>query len=83
MRKLENVTVTLDPETASWARIEAARRNTSVSRMLGEILAREMRGDGAYSQAMKRYLGQEPGAHPMAGPFRPSRAELHDRERLR
>ncbi|WP_376695235.1 hypothetical protein [Wenzhouxiangella sp. EGI_FJ10305] len=36
---MKNVTITLDPETARWARMEAARRNTSVSRLVGEMLA--------------------------------------------
>jgi len=36
--RLRNVTVTLEEEVAQWARMEAARRDTSVSRLLGEIL---------------------------------------------
>jgi hypothetical protein len=39
---LRNVTVTLDEEVAQWARIEAARRDTSVSRLLGELLREKM-----------------------------------------
>jgi hypothetical protein len=57
MRNLENVTVTLDAETARWARIEAARRETSVSRFLGDLLRREMEGH-FYEAAMSRYWGQ-------------------------
>jgi hypothetical protein len=37
-RRLRNVTVTLEEEVARWARIEAARRDTSVSQLLGDIL---------------------------------------------
>ena len=37
-RHLRNVTVTLEEDVAQWARIEAARRDTSVSRLLGELL---------------------------------------------
>lgn len=40
--RLRNVTVTLDEEVARWARIEAARRDTSVSRLLGELLKEKM-----------------------------------------
>lgn len=83
MRKLKNVTVTLEPETARWARVEAARRNTSLSRMLGEMLRREMEGDAAYDDAMKRYLGQAAGHHPPRGGRHPARDELHEREDLR
>ena len=83
MRKLKNVTVTLDRDTARWARVEAARRNTSVSRMLGELLRREMEADSEYRDAMTRYLAQSPGHHPPAGGRRPTREELHDRDLLR
>jgi len=82
-RNLRNVTVTLDDETARWARLEAARRDTSVSRLLGDILKREMEGQGAYEAAMSRYLAQSPMEHRVpAGPL-PRRDELHDRSRLR
>jgi hypothetical protein len=37
-RRLRNVTVTLEEDVARWARIEAARRDTSVSRLLGALL---------------------------------------------
>ena len=37
-RRLRNVTVTLEEDVAQWARIEAARHDTSVSRLLGELL---------------------------------------------
>jgi len=41
-RRLRNVTVTLEEEVARWARVEAARRNTSVSRLLGALLKENM-----------------------------------------
>jgi hypothetical protein len=40
--RLRNVTVTLEEEVAQWARIEAARLDTSVSRLLGELLKERM-----------------------------------------
>ncbi len=82
-RSLRNVTVTLDEETARWARIEAARRDTSVSRMLGELLRREMKGEAAYEAAMERFLAQEPAVHRQDGRTLPTRDELHDRAGLR
>jgi hypothetical protein len=39
---LRNVTVTLEEDVARWARIEAARRDISVSRLLGELLKEHM-----------------------------------------
>ena len=54
-RRLRNVTVTLEEEVAQWARIEAARQDTSVSRLLGALLRERMsvRGSAA-EQAVER-----------------------------
>ena len=40
--RLRNVTVTLEEDVARWARMEAAQRDTSVSRLLGELLKERM-----------------------------------------
>ena len=53
---MKNVTVTMEDSVADWARMEAARRNTSVSRLVGEILAEKMRHDDAYERAMREAL---------------------------
>ena len=39
---MKNVTITLDEQTAVWARVYAARHDTSVSRLIGEMLERRM-----------------------------------------
>lgn len=41
---LKNVTVTLEEETLRWARIKAAEKGTSVSKLLGQILEQERAG---------------------------------------
>jgi hypothetical protein len=77
--KLRNVTVTLEEPVARWARIEAARKETSVSRLLGAILKERMLDYDGYEKAMRRaltrkafrkaegrYLSRE-GAHDRAG----------------
>jgi hypothetical protein len=52
---LRNVTVTLEEDVAQWARIEAARRDTSVSRLLGELLKERMATqDGSATEAVER-----------------------------
>ncbi len=53
---MKNVTVTMEDSVADWARMEAARRNTSVSRLIGEMLAEKMRHDDAYERAMREAL---------------------------
>ncbi|MGH2671346.1 MAG: hypothetical protein ACRDHC_00050 [Actinomycetota bacterium] len=77
---MKNVTVTLDEETARWARIEAARRDVSVSSLLRELLREHMGGRESYAGAMERYLGR--GTRKLGGPL-PSREEVHDRAGLR
>jgi hypothetical protein len=82
-RKLKNVTVTLAPDAARWARVEAARRGTSMSRMLGEMIEAEMAGHTAYAGAKERFFAQEPGMHRVDRRPLPTREELHDRQGLR
>lgn len=57
---MKNVTITMDDAVADWARIEAARRNTSVSRLVGEMLAEKMRHDDTYDVAMRDAMKFEP-----------------------
>lgn len=56
---MKNVTVTMEDSVAEWARLEAARRNTSVSRLIGEMLAEKMRRDDAYERALQEWLARE------------------------
>ena len=56
---MKNVTVTMEDQVADWARMEAARRNTSVSRLLGELLAEKMQHDDAYERALQDWLHRE------------------------
>lgn len=58
--KLRNVTITLDEALAKWARIEAARRDTSVSQYLAAILRRQMVSESEYEAARKRALKRKP-----------------------
>ena len=76
-RRLRNVTITLDEETASWARVEAARRDTSVSKLLGEILRTEMHQEAQYEAARQTYLAQKPGIHRCQDQPLPSRETLN------
>ncbi len=78
---MKNVTVTMDESVADWARIEAARRNTSVSRMIGEMLAEKMRHDDAYERAMREWLETRDRGWVSDGQYL-TREEAHDR-RLR
>lgn len=76
---MKNVTITLDEEVARWARIRAAEQNTSVSRLVGEMLKEKMRAEEAYLLAMKQYFAQKPKALREPETPYPSREELHER----
>ena len=75
---MKNVTITLDEKTAAWARIYAAERGKSVSRLLGEILQRHMREGHDYNEAMRRFQSIKPFDFEWMGGSRPTREELHD-----
>ncbi len=80
---MKNITVTLDEETATWARVYAAQQNKSLSRFLGELLHSKMHESHAYEDAMQRFLSRKPfplGSE--ATPY-PKREELYDRGKFR
>ncbi len=76
---MRNVTITLDEETARWARIEAARHDTSVSRWVGQLLEERRRDSLDYERAQHAYLQRRGAALKQPGARRPSRDELHQR----
>lgn len=82
-RVMKNVTITLDEETARWARVRAAEENTSVSRLVGQMLREKMQAERSYEEAMQRYLALEPVELRKPGESYPSREELYDRAGLR
>lgn len=73
-----NVTMILDDETARWARLEAARRDTSVSKLVGALLREHMERESSYEAAMDRFFAIEPGVLKRGGRY-PSREETHER----
>lgn len=76
---MRNVTITLDEETAQWARIEAARHDTSVSRWVGQLLEERRRNTLDYERAQRSYLQRNAAALKQPGTALPSRDELHQR----
>lgn len=80
-RKLRNITITLEENVARWARIEAAKRDTSVSSLLAALLKQHMQNKNGYESAMRRALARKPFLK-TDGRY-PSREEIHERSRLR
>jgi len=79
--RLRNITITLEESIARWARIEAARRDTSISRLLGGILKERMLEEDVYQAAMRRALARKPFLRTKGRYL--SREEAHDHPRLR
>jgi len=79
--RLRNVTITLEEAVARWARLEAARQDISVSRLLGEFLKERMIEKEGYQRAMRRALARQPFLS-TDGRYL-SREEAHDRANLR
>ena len=80
---MKNVTITLEDGIVALARREAARRNVSLSRFVGELLQRQLVETREYELAMRRSLARKPvRMRREASPY-PTREESHERSRLR
>lgn len=74
-----NLTVQLDEATVKKARVLAARRSTSVSRLVAHEIERLVGADEAYQRAKSVALGHlSEGFHLGGGPL-PDRSSLHER----
>ena len=80
---MKNVTITLDEEVARWARIMAAEQNTSVSRLVGEMLREKMIEEQNYQIAMQQYMSQPPRVLKTPREKFPTREALYERKGLR
>lgn len=79
--RLRNITITLEEAVARWARVQAAIKDTSVSRFLAEILRERMAGSDGYDAARRRALARKPFLKTNGRYL--TREEAHDRTRLR
>ena len=80
---MRNVTITVDAETAAWARVHAAQRNMSLSRFVGGILRQHMRESREYEDAMRRWFSSKLVIRRKRTERRLARDDLHDRSGLR
>ena len=78
---MPNLTITAEEEVLRWARVKAAEGNTSVARLVGDLLKERMQAERGYQAAKRRFLGAKARVL-SSGPY-PSRDELHDRSGLR
>lgn len=76
---MKNVAITLDEEVARWARIKAAEQDTSVSKLVGEMLREKMVNEQSYHSSMRRFLLRKPCRLSQRGARYPRREEIHER----
>jgi hypothetical protein len=76
---MKNVTITLDETVAKWARVRAAELDTSVSRLLGDLLREKMLQERSYEAAMEKFLSVDPVRLKKPGARYPRREKLHAR----
>lgn len=76
---MKNITITVDEETAAWARAQAASLDMSLSRFVGELLQHRMSESRQYERAMRQYLSKQPVPLKRQDERYPARNELHER----
>ena len=74
----KNITIKISEEAALWARRKAAEENTSVSRLVGDMLERQMRLTDEYWRAYEHWKSMRHKAAAGATE-RMSREETHER----
>jgi hypothetical protein len=81
MKRRRHATIALDEEVARWARIKAAEENSSVSRLVADLLRRQMQQHERFDRARREF--QRIGTAVISsGPY-PRREDLHDRSGVR
>jgi ribosomal protein S3 len=74
-----NLTVQLDEATINKARVLAARRSTSVSRLVAEEITRLVEEDDRYRRARDTAIRRLDRGFHMGGGELPDRESLHER----
>ena len=80
---MKNITIAVEDNTAYWVRVWAARRNMSVSRLLGEVVEEYMRQEKGYEVAKNRFLSKTPHRLRENEKTYPDRDSLHECDSLR
>ncbi len=75
----QNITISIEKDMATKARVLAAKRNSSISRLLSTELARIIIEDEAYEKAMKDALNHLDTGYHLGGGNVVSREKLHAR----
>lgn len=76
---MKNVTITVDEDVVRWAKVWAARNDSSLSRMLGETLREMMLQETSYERARNRFFSRTPSGLKSETTSYPDRASLYER----
>ena len=80
---MKNITITLDEQTAEWARAEAVTKGLSLSRYVSDVLRKQLPKAQAYERAMNSFLSRQRTPLTDLGDKLPTREEIYDRGMLR
>ena len=83
MEKATNITVKIDAALAQEAKVLAARRGTSLSRLVAEQLEALVKDDQLYVAAKRRALRRLKRGYDLGWERPGDRSALHERENLR
>lgn len=81
--KATNITIKVESDLAQDARVLAAKRGTSLSRLVAEQLKVIVREDQVYLEARRRALRSLKRGYDLGWKKPKHRDDLHDRENLR
>ena len=81
--KATNITIKVDSDLAQDARVLAAKRGTSLSRLVAEQLKAMVCEDQVYLEARRRALRNLKQGYDLGWEKPEKRNDLHDRENLR
>lgn len=79
----QNVTISIDREILRRAKVLAAQQETSLSRLLADMLRRLVEEDEGYRRAMGRAVAALGSGFHLGGRITATREELHERSLLR
>ena len=79
---MKNVTITVEEGVLEWARVQAAKRGSSLARRLGELLGEMQRREDAYERAYQEWRNDTRRWRSDGAPY-PKRDEIYDRGRLK
>jgi hypothetical protein len=75
----QNITVRLDRQTLRKAKVLAAKRNTSISRLLAQQIETLVGEDDAYDRAQQQAFALLERGLPLGGEITATRDEWHER----